>query len=278
MNRQNRFVVPSEVPHLPAVRGDLVAKVGIRPGLASKIQRIVIALRCPVGPSCASFSLLFDVSDDVTNTPQRVRNWLPAGRGSDSRRTHVSFGFRATRRAEPRYLFVPSFRTISLYFYLMVRISANPNSGCFNTGQAGKGSKTTLYAGSRDRVASFDYFDVINSAAIQANHGFVTVDAEVYNSADRAVFTVTDPDQNLRTSVVEEPSAIMSNTFVKIGTPYPLGNNPVFKDNFGKQTVNYQPGANTDFNFASTAIGGVDGTNFDRMLNNLVTNQLAPIR
>ena len=156
--------------------------------------------------------------------------------------------------------------------------SANPNSGCFNTGQAGKGSKTTLYAGSRDRVASFDYFDVINSAAIQANHGFVTVDAEVYNSADRAVFTVTDPDQNLRTSVVEEPSAIMSNTFVKIGTPYPLGNNPVFKDNFGKQTVNYQPGANTDFNFASTAIGGVDGTNFDRMLNNLVTNQLAPIR
>ena len=34
---------------------------------------------------------------------------------------------------------------------------------------------------------------------------FTSVDREVYDSADRSVFTVTDPDQNLRSSVSESP-------------------------------------------------------------------------
>ena len=42
--------------------------------------------------------------------------------------------------------------------------SAKPNSGSFNTGQAGKGSRTTMFAGARDAVASIDYFDIITSA------------------------------------------------------------------------------------------------------------------
>jgi hypothetical protein len=102
--------------------------------------------------------------------------------------------------------------------------SAKPNSGSFNTGQAGKGSRTTIFAGERDRVASFDYYDIISSAPMATHDGFTSVDREVYDSADRAVFTVTDPDQNLRSAVSESPDGRDSKNLIEIGDPIPLVN------------------------------------------------------
>ena len=102
--------------------------------------------------------------------------------------------------------------------------SAKPNSGSFNTGQAGKGSRTTMFAGARDAVASFDYFDIITSAPMAVHDGFTSVDREVYDSADRSVFTVTDPDQNLRSSVSESPDGRDAKNIIRVGDPIPLIN------------------------------------------------------
>ncbi len=102
--------------------------------------------------------------------------------------------------------------------------SAKPNSGFFNTGQAGKGSRTTIFAGERDRVASFDYNDIITSAPIAVHDGFASVDREVYDSADRSVFTITDPDQNLRSSVSESPDGRDAKNIIEVGDPITLVN------------------------------------------------------
>ncbi|MEM2759659.1 MAG: hypothetical protein QXW73_02580, partial [Nitrososphaerales archaeon] len=116
-------------------------------------------------------------------------------------------------------------------------IESDPNTSVFESIDKQQGSVSDIFTGVNDRVANFDYFDIINSAAMTLHDGFATVDREVYDSADRAVFTVTDPDQNLRSRVSEQPSAVRSNSFVKVGSPFPLGNNPTFATFFGKNTL-----------------------------------------
>jgi hypothetical protein len=150
----------------------------------------------------------------------------------------------------------------------------DPNTNVMISTVEPLGGRSVLFTGFNDRVANFDYFDIINSVAMTFHDGFTTVDREVYDSADRAVFTVTDPDQNLRSRISEQPSAVESNSFVKVGDPFPLGNNPTFANFFGKQTVNFQDGP--VFNYASAGVSDADGT-FDRVKNE-VGNELSPIR
>jgi hypothetical protein len=100
----------------------------------------------------------------------------------------------------------------------------DPNVGVFDNTVENAGGRSTLFTGVNDRVASFDYFDIIASAPMTTHDGFTSVDREIYDSADRAVFTVTDPDQNLRSRISEEPSGRDSSTFIKIGSPFALVN------------------------------------------------------
>ena len=87
-----------------------------------------------------------------------------------------------------------------------------------------KGSRTTIFAGARDAVASFDYFDIITSAPMAVHDGFTSVDREVYDSADRSTFTVTDPNQNLRSAVSESPDGRDAKNIIRVGNPIPLVN------------------------------------------------------
>jgi hypothetical protein len=100
----------------------------------------------------------------------------------------------------------------------------DPNVSIFDNTVENAGGRSTVFTGTNDRVASFDYFDIIASAPMTTHDGFTSVDREVYDSADRAVFTVTDPDQNLRSRISEEPTGRESNTFIRIGSPFPLVN------------------------------------------------------
>jgi hypothetical protein len=120
---------------------------------------------------------------------------------------------------------------------VITMIESDPNTSFFESIDEQQGSRSNVFTGVNDKVANFDYFDIINSAIMTFHDGFVTVDREVYDSADRAVFTVTDPDQNLRSRVSEQPSAVRSNSFMKVGNPFPLGNNPTFPNFFGKNTL-----------------------------------------
>ncbi len=104
----------------------------------------------------------------------------------------------------------------------------DPNLGVFDNTLEAAGGRATLFTAAKDRVASFDYFDIINSATMTTHDGFTSVDREIYNSGDRALFTVTDPDQNLRSKISEEPSGRESASFIKVGNPFPLVNtNPM---------------------------------------------------
>jgi hypothetical protein len=139
---------------------------------------------------------------------------------------------------------------------VITMIESDPNTSFFESIDEQQGSISGIFTGVNDKVANFDYFDIINSAAMTFHDGFATVDREVYDSADRAVFTVTDPDQNLRSRVSEQPSAIRSNAFVKVGNPFPLGNNPTFANFFGKNTL---PTVGTGFNmFSAPARQGIE--------------------
>ncbi len=100
----------------------------------------------------------------------------------------------------------------------------DPNLGVFDNTLEAAGGRATLFTAIKDRVASFDYFDIINSVRMTTHDGFTSVDREIYNSGDRAVFTVTDPDQNLRSKISEEPSGRESASFIKVGNPFPLVN------------------------------------------------------
>ncbi|MFY3739707.1 MAG: hypothetical protein HMLIMOIP_000126 [Candidatus Nitrosomirales archaeon] len=100
----------------------------------------------------------------------------------------------------------------------------DPNLAVFDNTLEAAGGRATLFTATKDRVASFDYFDIINSAPMTTHDGFTSVDREIYDSGDRAVFTVTDPDQNLRSKISEEPSGRESASFIRVGNPFPLVN------------------------------------------------------
>ncbi|MFQ5969700.1 MAG: hypothetical protein ACE5J2_04325 [Nitrososphaerales archaeon] len=107
-------------------------------------------------------------------------------------------------------------------------IEKDPNVSSFETVDEREGSRTKVFAGKRDTTASFDYFDIIDTAVIGVHDAFTSVDKEVYDSGDRATFTVTDPDLNTRSNVSEEPDGIQSKAFVIVGSPFPLTNNAAF--------------------------------------------------
>ncbi|MFQ5969794.1 MAG: hypothetical protein ACE5J2_04800, partial [Nitrososphaerales archaeon] len=113
-------------------------------------------------------------------------------------------------------------------------IESDPNTSFFETIDERKGSRSDIFTLSNDKVVNFDYFDIVVTAAMTLHDGFTSVDREVYDSADRAVFTVTDPDQNLRSRVSEEPDGRQSNSFIKVGDPIPVGNNPTFDAFFAR--------------------------------------------
>jgi hypothetical protein len=133
----------------------------------------------------------------------------------------------------------PNIASAGVRFPAVQMIESDPNTSYFESIDEQAGSRSSFFTAVNDKVASFDYFDIINSAPMTTHDGFATVDRELYNSADRGVFTVTDADQNLRSRVNEQPSAVNSNSFVKVGSPFPLGNNPTFPAVafFGKETL-----------------------------------------
>ncbi|MGH9879426.1 MAG: hypothetical protein ACRD5H_17485, partial [Nitrososphaerales archaeon] len=100
----------------------------------------------------------------------------------------------------------------------------DPNVSVFDNTLESAGGRATLFTAVNDRVASFDYFDIIASAPMTTHDGFTSVDREIYDSGDRAIFTVTDSDQNLRSKISEEPSGRESDSFIKVGNPFPFVN------------------------------------------------------
>ncbi|MGH9922538.1 MAG: hypothetical protein ACRD38_07285, partial [Nitrososphaerales archaeon] len=100
----------------------------------------------------------------------------------------------------------------------------DPNVSVFDNTLEAAGGRASLFTAVNDRVASFDYFDIIASAPMTTHDGFTSVDREVYDSADRAIFTVTDPDNNLRSKISEEPTGRESASFIRVGAPFPLVN------------------------------------------------------
>ncbi|MFQ5940434.1 MAG: hypothetical protein ACE5KA_01890, partial [Nitrososphaerales archaeon] len=120
---------------------------------------------------------------------------------------------------------------------LITFIEQDPNASIFKTIDETKGSRSNIFAGERDTTADMNYFDIIATASIATQDGFVSVDKEVYDSADRANFTVTDQDLNSDSRVSETYDGIQSKAFIMIGEPFPLTNNNSFdtlpKDNDG---------------------------------------------
>lgn len=132
-------------------------------------------------------------------------------------------------------------------------IEKDPNVPSFETIDEREGGRAKVFAGKRDATASFDYFDIIDTAVIGVHDAFASVDKEVYDSGDRATFTVTDADLNTRSNISEEPDGIQSKAFIIAGSPFILANSAVlntlpkdpstgsFSSNSIKQ-VRFQPG------------------------------------
>lgn len=131
---------------------------------------------------------------------------------------------------------------------LVTFFERDPNGLLFETADESQGGRSKIFAGNRDTTASFDYFDIVDTAVVSVADAFVRVDKEVYDSGDRATFTVTDTDLNTRSNVSEEPDGILSKAFVIVGNPFPLTNNPLFN------TLPKDSGGN----FAASSIKEVD--------------------
>jgi hypothetical protein len=146
---------------------------------------------------------------------------------------------------------------------LVTFIESDPNSSLFETIDEQQGGRSFVFAGINDRVASWDYFDVINSSLIKTHDGFTSVDREIYDSGDRAVFTVTDSDQNLRSRISEEPTGRESQSFIKVGNPFPLVNTRAAANqisNTSIDTITRLWGAT--FLQAGAGVGAPDATTF----------------
>jgi hypothetical protein len=111
---------------------------------------------------------------------------------------------------------------------LVTFFEKDPNTSLFESADEFQGSRSKVFAGKRDATASIDYFDIIDTVVSGINDGFVTVDKELYDSADRATFSVTDRDLNSRSLVSESLDGVLSKTFTSIGIPFPITNNALF--------------------------------------------------
>ena len=141
-------------------------------------------------------------------------------------------------------------------------IESIPNTSLFSTIDAAKGSRSNIFAGKEDSSISMNYFDIIASASIQIADAFVTADRDVYDSAVRATFTVTDQDLNRRSTVAERHDGIESKTYIQVGNPFPLTNNDSFdtlpRDNNG----NFLPDSIQAVKF-NTVSGTAETVDFD---------------
>jgi hypothetical protein len=104
----------------------------------------------------------------------------------------------------------------------------DPNTSRLTTADDMKGGRSTIFAGIRDTTASFDYFDIIDTAAIGLSDAITAADKEIYISGERGTFSVTDQDLNSRANVSEQPDGILSKAFLLVGNPFPITNNAVF--------------------------------------------------
>jgi hypothetical protein len=108
---------------------------------------------------------------------------------------------------------------------LITFFEKDPNTSIFETIDESQGGRSKIFAGKRDATASIDYFDIIDTVVTGVHDAFASVDKEIYDSGDRAMFTITDTDLNTRSNISEEPDGILSKTFVMVGTPFPVTNN-----------------------------------------------------
>lgn len=140
-------------------------------------------------------------------------------------------------------------------------IEKDPNTSFFQTIDEARGSKSNIFAGVRDTSVSMDYFDIIASASLGTHDAFISVDKELYGSADRATFTVTDTDLNKRSMISETHDGIQSKTFIKIGNPFPLTNNNAFST-LPRDGTGFSANSIQAVRFA-TAGGNVETVDFD---------------
>jgi len=154
-------------------------------------------------------------------------------------------------------------------------IEKDPNTSIFETADEARGGKSGIFAGVSDTTVDMDYFDIIASAVLGTTDALASMDKELYNSANRATFAITDADLNRRSMISEVHDGIESKAFIKIGNPFPLTNNALFntlpKDNSdfsddsiqavkfdtavivgAAETVDFDADGNTDF-FAAAA-------------------------
>lgn len=147
-------------------------------------------------------------------------------------------------------------------FPLITFIEKDPNSLTFESIDSSKGSRSNIFAGKRDASTSMDYFDIIASATMTIQSASVSVDKEIYNSANRAVFAVTDQDLNTLSRVSERYDGIQSKAFIKVGKPFPLTNNNSFdtlpKDNNGNFLANSIQAVKFNAGPSATAVETVD--------------------
>lgn len=130
---------------------------------------------------------------------------------------------------------------------LVTFFEKDPNTSAFETTDERSGGRSVIFAGKRSTSATFDYFDILASAMFDASNGSASTARDTYGSGDRASFVITDTDLNTRSNVSEELDGILSETYLSVGTPYPLANNPTFntlpKQANGKFTISSIRGA-----------------------------------
>lgn len=147
-------------------------------------------------------------------------------------------------------------------FPVITFIEKDPNSLTFESIDSSKGSRSNIFAGKRDASTSMDYFDIIASATMTIQSASVSVDKEIYNSGNRAVFAVTDQDLNTLSRVSERYDGIQSKAFIKVGKPFPLTNNNSFdtlpKDGNGNFLANSIQAVKFNAGPLATAVETVD--------------------
>ncbi|MEM2760907.1 MAG: hypothetical protein QXW73_09000, partial [Nitrososphaerales archaeon] len=142
-------------------------------------------------------------------------------------------------------------------------IERDPNTSIFESIDETKGSRSNVFAGKRDASTSIDYFDIIATASMITQDAFITLDKEIYDSGDRAIFTIADQDLNRRSTVSERHDGIQSKAFIMVGRPFPLTNNGSF-DTLPKDSAgNFLANSIRAVKFSTGAGGTAEQVDFD---------------
>ena len=138
---------------------------------------------------------------------------------------------------------------------LITFFEKDPNVSVFETTDESAGGKSKIFAGKRDATASIDYFDIIDTVVTSVHNAFASVGKEIYDSGDRAAFSVTDPDLNTRSNISEEPDGISSKTFLMVGNPFPITNNALFNTLSKDLTGNFVTNSVREARFVTSGPG-----------------------